>query len=36
MVSFGFMEHCIQSSVTHVRGVECVQWPITPPGGKAI
>ena len=35
----GFMQHCIQSNVAHVRGVEGVlyiQWPLTPPGGKAI
>ena len=34
-----FMQHCIHSNVAHVRGVEgvlCIQWPLTPPGGKAI
>ena len=39
VVFVDFMQHCIQSNVAHVRGVEGVlyiQWPLTPPGGKAI
>ena len=34
-----FMHYCIQSNVTHTRGVKsvlCIQWPLTPPGGKAL
>ena len=39
MVFAAFMQHCIQSNITHVRGVKgvlCIKWPHTPPGGKAI
>ena len=39
VVFAAFMQHCIQINVTHVRDVEgvlYVQWPLTPPGGKAI
>ena len=39
VVSPAFMQHCIQSNVTHVRGGEgvlCIQWPLSPPRGKAI
>ena len=34
-----FTQHCIQSNVTHVEGVKgvlCIQWPLTPPRGTAI
>ena len=34
-----FTQHCIQINVTHVGGVKGVlyiQWPLTPPRGKAI
>ena len=36
MVFVAFMQHCIQSNVTHVthvggvEGVLCIQWPLTP------
>ena len=40
VVFVAFTQHCIQSTVTHVRGVEgyCTLYtgPLTPPGGKAI
>ena len=39
VVFAAFMQHCIQSNVTHTGGVEgvlCIQWPLTPPGGKAL
>ena len=42
VVFAAFMQYCIQSNVTyviHVEGVESVlsiQWPLGPPGGKAI
>ena len=57
VVFAAFMQHFIQSNVTHVRGVTgvkyfteqkikgyvggvegvlCIQWPLAPPGGKAI
>ena len=39
VVFVAFTQHCIQNNVTHVRGVKgvlCIQWPLTPPRGKAI
>ena len=40
VVFVAFTQHCIQSTVTHVRGVEgyCTLYtgPLAPPGGKAI
>ena len=42
MVFVTFTQHCIKSNfshVTHIKGVEsvfCIQWPLAPPGGKAI
>ena len=36
VVFVAFRQHCIQSTVTHVRGVEgycivlCIQWPLAP------
>ena len=36
VVFVAFTQHCIQSTVTHVRGVEvycivlCIQWPLAP------
>ena len=36
VVFMAFTQHCTQSNVTHVRGVLCIQWPLVPPGGKAI
>ena len=34
LVFVAFMQHCIQSNVTHVIGAEgvlCIQWLLTPP-----
>ena len=40
VVFVAFTQHCIQSTVTHVGGVEgyCTLYtgPLAPPGGKAI
>ena len=39
VVFVAFTQHCIQNNVTHVGGVKgllCIQWPLTPPRGKAI
>ena len=33
VVFVAFTQHCIQSNVTHVGGVKgvlCIQWPLTP------
>ena len=36
VVFVAFTQHCIQSTVTHVGGVECTLYtgPLAPPGGR--
>ena len=37
MVFAAFMQHCMQSTdiMSEMSKILCIQWPLTPPGGKA-